>query len=161
MDTFTARAVTLTGGLVLGAGVDEVFRLFSPLGEKLWVPEWDPQLLHPAGSEWEEGLIFRTREETGDAVWIVSRLDLVSHDVTYHRVEPGRYVARIEVSCRALGDRSTEATVVYSFVGLSESGNREIAAMTQDAYDAKMSRWTKWITHHLEAGHERPSEPRG
>ncbi|MBI1747944.1 MAG: hypothetical protein HYR55_15355 [Acidobacteria bacterium] len=146
-----ARARTLTGSIVLGGAVDEVFRLFSPLGEKQWVPEWDPQILHPVEAEWEEGLIFRTREETGEAVWIVTRLDFALHKVTYHRVEPGRYVARIDVSCRALGQRSTEATIVYAFVGLSDRGNREIAAMTQNDYDAKMVRWQKWITAHLEA----------
>jgi len=31
------------------------------------VPGWDPELLHPPGVEWEEGLVFRTREESGGA----------------------------------------------------------------------------------------------
>jgi hypothetical protein len=41
-------------------------------------------------------------------------------------------------------------TVAYTFVGLSDGGNQEIAAMTQQAYDEKMGRWQNWIDAHLE-----------
>jgi hypothetical protein len=127
-----------------------VFELFSPLGEKLWVPSWDPELLYPEGAAWEEGLLFRTREATGDAIWVVTRLDRDTHAVTYHRVEPGRYVARVDVRCRELPEQKTGVTVAYTFVGLSDGGNQEIAAMTQQAYDEKMRRWQNWIDAHLE-----------
>jgi hypothetical protein len=68
----------------------------------------------------------------------------------YHRIEPGHLVARIEVRCAALcGDR-TEATVAYSFVGLSETGNDAIGAMTGEDYAAKMARWAGWIGESFE-----------
>jgi len=152
MGRFAPSATTLRGRLVVNADVDEAFPLFSPEGERLWVPGWDPELLHPPGAVWEEGQIFRTREELGDAVWLVTRLDRGQHAVEYHRVEPGRYVANITVRCRALPDGRTEVSTAYSFVGLSEAGNGEIEAMTQKAYDEKMSRWADWIDRHL-AGH--------
>ena len=149
MTRFRPRAVTLRGSLVAEAEVGVVFPLFSPEGERVWVPEWDPELLHPPGVEWEEGQIFRTQEERGEAVWVVTRLDRAERHVQYHRVEPGRYVAHIVVRCRPLADRRTEVETAYAFVGLSEAGNREIDAMTQAAYDAKMSRWSEWIARHL------------
>lgn len=123
--------------------------MFSPLGEKRWVPDWNPELLHPPSVSWEAGLIFRTREEAGDAIWVVTRLDRAAHTVEYYRVEPGRYVARIEVSCVGNAEQTTEASTVYEFIGLSESGNAEIAAMTQDSYSQKMARWTRWINGYL------------
>jgi hypothetical protein len=122
----------------------------------LWVPEWAPEYLYPADTKWAEGQIFRTREEMGEAIWLVTRLDRALHRVEYHRVEPGRYVAHIAVSCRPLPNRRTEVSTAYSFIGLSEVGNGEIAAMTQQAYDAKMSRWTGWIKRHLETHRRRP-----
>lgn len=79
-----------------------------------------------------------------------------SHHVKYHRVEPARYVACIEVQCTPIAHDLTEATTGYSFVGLSESGNREIAAMTQETYDAKMARWTDWINSYFRQN--RPSQ---
>jgi hypothetical protein len=99
MSPFVSKSARLVGTITLAGLVDEVFQLFSPLGEKLWVPDWNPELLHPPEVSWKAGLIFRTREETGDAIWVVTRLDRAEHTVEYYRVEPGRYVARIEVSC--------------------------------------------------------------
>ncbi len=151
METFEATSATFSGRVQVGADAEEAFLLFSPVGETLWVPGWNPRLVHPAGADWEEGMIFLTREELGDAVWVVTRLARSSRRVTYHRVEPGRYVARVEVTCRPLDERLSEASVAYTFVGLSEDGNREIAAMTQANYDAKMERWARWIHEHLAA----------
>jgi len=84
---FTARSIELSGGFTLPAPPDATFGLFSPLGERKWVPGWDPELIHPPGATWERGLIFRTREERGDAIWVVTALDRDRHDVEYHRVE--------------------------------------------------------------------------
>jgi hypothetical protein len=141
--------VRLAGRIQLDGPIDRVFGLFSPLGERLWVPGWDPELLHPRGVEWAAGLIFRTREEQGEAIWIVTRLDRSAHEVEYHRVEPGRYVSRVAVRCTALAPNSTEASPEYEFIGLSDSGNAEIAAMDEESYAAKMARWRQWINEHL------------
>jgi hypothetical protein len=149
--SFTPRACTLRGGFAVRGPVETVFPLFSPDGERKWVPGWDPEILHPP-TGWEQGQIFRTREERGDAVWVITRLDRARHEVEYHRVEPGRYVAHIEVRCHAVSDRETEVTTAYSFIGLAAAGNEDIAAMTQAAYDAKMSRWAEWIELSLRPG---------
>jgi hypothetical protein len=145
MSEFRPRESTFQGRVLVAGGPADVFPLFSPEGERLWVPEWAPEYLHPAVPEWTKGQIFRTREAMGEAIWLVTRLDRGQCEVEYHRVEPGRYVARISVSCRRLTDKLTEVSTTYSFIGLSDVGNEEIAAMTQEAYDAKMSRWTEWI----------------
>jgi len=147
---FVADSRILTGEFTIAGPVDVVFNLFSPLGEKSWVPGWDPQLLHPAGVTWERGLVFRTQEEKGDAIWIVTRLDRQGHLVEYYRVESSRYVARVEVRCRALSAPETEVQTTYEFIGLSKEGNEQIATMTEDDYKAKMTRWQNWINTYLE-----------
>lgn len=149
MKPFRSRALTLRGQVLVRAGLDEAFELFSPEGERWWVPGWDPEYLHPADGAWERGQLFRTREESGEAVWVVSGLDRSGHRSEYHRVEPGHWVARVEVGCRAAQDGATEVTVAYSFFGLSEAGNREIATMNQADYDAKMERWGRWLEDYL------------
>jgi hypothetical protein len=148
MAPFTPRVITFAGHVPVAAPPDAAFPLFSPQGERGWVPDWSPELLHPPGVEWAEGQIFRTREATGDAVWIVTRLDAARRAVEYHRVEPGRWVARVRVACGP-APAGSSAAVEYEFVGLSESGNREIAAMTAADYDAKLARWSRWIAEHL------------
>lgn len=145
MIDFLPRTLVLGGRISVNAPLWRAFELFSPDGERLWVPGWDPEILQPRGTSWEEGLLFRTREENGEAIWIITRLDPVSCHVRYHRVEPGRYIARIDVRCTAASPESTEVATTYAFTGLSESGNEEIARMSQESYDAKMARWSVWI----------------
>lgn len=145
MPGFNPRSVDLEGRFTVTGPPDEVFQLFSPLGETRWVPGWTPELVHPSDDTWVEGQVFRTQEERGPAVWVVSALDLAARTVTYHRVEPERYVARIQVICRPTGHGHTEVETRYGFVGLTETGNRDISAMTQEEYDAKMERWRRWI----------------
>ena len=123
-----------------------MFELFSPLGEKLWVPGWNPELLHPPGVSWARGLIFRTQEERGEAVWVVTTLEREAHQVEYHRVESGRYVARVRVACIAGANGETQVATTYFFVGLSPAGNADIALMTKELYVEKMRRWERWIS---------------
>jgi hypothetical protein len=152
MTGFHARSVRLSGKISAPGSIDRVFELFSPLGETLWVPGWAPEILHPHGASWEQGLIFRTAAERGDAIWLVTRLDRAAHEVEYCRVEPGRYVARVSVQCAPAGRAETTASITYEYVGLSETGNDDIAAMTEDGYDEKMARWRSWISDHLHRG---------
>jgi hypothetical protein len=142
---FTPAFIDQSGGFAVDAPVETAFELFSPLGETRWVPHWNPELLHPPGARWERGLIFRTREERGEAVWVVTALDRERHEVEYHRVEANRYVARVRVRCDPAGEARTDVKVAYSFVGLSGAGNEEISAMSPAAFEEKMARWREWI----------------
>jgi hypothetical protein len=137
------------GGFTVNRPVADVFGLFSPLGETLWVPGWSPELLHPAGATWERGLIFRTPGEGGDVVWIVSELDPALHHVEYHRLAPARTVARVSVRCTPLGTGDTDVRVSYAYVGLSDDGNAELARMTAASHAARLEQWKGWIDEYL------------
>jgi hypothetical protein len=150
--TFLSGTASFTGRIRLNGSAERAFLLFSPMGEKEWVPGWDPEILHPTRGFWEEGLIFRTSEESGTAIWIISNLDIAAHRVSYHRVEPTRYVARIDVSCDEVSTGIAEVSTVYSFVGLSEEGNEATSVMTAMEYAAKMVRWTTWLECCLASG---------
>jgi len=147
--SFDARAVRLSGTIVLGASVTHVFQLFSPLGEKQWVESWNPEILFPRDADWAEGMVFRISSRGQEEIWIVAELDMQTHRVVYYRVEPGSLVARVEVRCRALGPDQTETTTVYSYAGLSDAGNQHVATWTDTVYKAKMDHWEKAINGHL------------
>lgn len=146
---FIPATITLTGQMRLPAPIERVFPLFSPLGEKLWVPDWNPELLYPPNIDWAEDQLFRTQGELGSAIWVVSELDLKASHVVYHRVEADRYVAQVGVRCDPASADVTEVHIVYRFVGLSERGNQEINAMSQQTFEEKMARWTGWLNEHL------------
>src|SRR5262245_64588568 len=142
----SAVSIDLSGGFSIASPVATVFELFSPLGEKRWVPGWNPELLHPPGVDWAQGLIFKTKEQRGEVVWIVTRLDRARHEAEYFRTEPGRYAAKVRVECQPRDSTNTQVTVTYTYVGLSEAGNREISAMSKADYHDKMKRWQEWMT---------------
>lgn len=146
---FQPEFVELRGDFTLPTPPEDAFPLFSPEGERDWVPGWDPELLHPPGATWERGLLFRTQEERGEAVWIVTALDRRERRVEYHRVESGRYVARIRVACDVADGGGTRVGVSYGFVGLSDVGNRDIAGMSDAAFADKLGRWESWIRARL------------
>ena len=160
MSGFCAAVQTFTGALEVEGPVGEVFALFSPQGERQWVPGWDPEFVHPSVSFWGAGQVFRTREESGEAVWVIAALEDDEHQVEYYRVEPARYVAHITVRCRETAAGRTRVTTSYSFTGLSEAGNRIIAAMTPAEYEAKMARWQGWIERLRRGGGERSERDR-
>ncbi len=137
------------GRIVLQGPIASVFPMFSPEGEKLWVPGWNPEILHPPGETWCEGLVFRTVEESGPATWVVNHFDPASHNVVYHRLEPEHYVARVEVTCRSKTNTTTEVAVQYTFVPLTPTGLAAIVAMTDESYKEKMMRWQRWIDQAL------------
>lgn len=145
MSEFEPLARGFLGGFRVAAPADEVFPLFSPEGERGWVPGWEWEPLDPRSGGWAEEMLFRTREEHGEAVWIVTLLADDERRVVYHRVEPGRWVARVEVRCEISPSGGTEVRTSYRYVSLSERGNREIAAMRDEEYEAKMLRWSGWI----------------
>ena len=149
MTAFVARSVEFSGRFAVSGAVKTVFDLFSPLGERLWVPGWNPELLDPSGISWARGQIFRTQEEAGEAVWVVTTLMREAHEVEYHRVEPLRYVARVRVQCTAPAHHVTEVSTSYRFVGLTIEGNDAIAAMSDALYAEKMKRWERWISQYL------------
>ena len=66
--------------------------------------------------------MFRTVEDSGDAVWIVFKLKPEEYYVEYFRIEPTIYVAKNEVKVKPGLVESSEVSVVYSFIGLSEKG---------------------------------------
>jgi len=144
-----ARSIELEGGLRVAAAVDEAFELFSPRGERAWVPGWEPELVHPPGASWAAGQIFRTRGKRGDAIWVVTALDRSRHEAEYYRVEAERYVARVRVACEARGPARTEVRVSYLYVGLSPTGNEDIATMSAEDYEERMRHWEGWIREYL------------
>jgi hypothetical protein len=137
------RSIHLEGGFSLSEPIDVAFPLFSPLGEKAWVPGWEPELIHPPGSQWAEGLMFRTPGLPNPAIWVVARLE--NHHVRYNRYEMPDLVVSVDVECKSLGERSTAVTVGYSFVSLTAAGDEAVAAMSERRYEQKMRDWKRLI----------------
>ena len=146
---FIPKASIFRGSIKLPTSPEIAFKLFSPEGERLWVPDWNPELIYPQGVEWAESQVFRTVEDSGDAIWVVSKLEPEECYVIYFRIEPTIYVAKVDVKVKPTSVEGSEVSVLYTFIGLSEKGNDEISLMTSSSFETKMERWFTWLNQYL------------
>jgi hypothetical protein len=153
---FRAAAVTRTGHLQFDAGVETVFPLFTPLGEKHWAKGWDPEILFPKDRDVAQGMVFRTREGV-EHVWTLVRYDAANTTVAYNVVAEGVLVRQIQVRCHANGPARTEVEVNDSYISLSADGNAFIERLTEAAYEKKMAIWKEAIGGYL-AGIAKPAK---
>ncbi len=79
-----------TAGFEISQPIEKLFPLFSPEGEKLWVPGWDYESV--SGSiELFEDYIFLTKNHdfaSTDAIWLVKKYEPDSYLAQFYKVEP-------------------------------------------------------------------------
>lgn len=148
-DGFVPAHATRSATIHLHATPDRVFPLFTPEGERLWVPGWSPRYLWPADGAAQAGMTFLTEHEDRETTWMVADFDPARRAI-YTRVTPGLSTVRVEVVCEPHGD-GTAATVRYDYVGLAPAGNASIEQMTEERYREWMGEWERAINAYLVA----------
>lgn len=139
-----------TGTLRVAAPFDQAFPFFTPDGERLWVPDFDPEFLHPLSGDQGPGAIFTTRHGGEDTLWMVARFSPQEGVAEYARVTPGSRRGTVTVTLAAVDSNTTEATVTYHLTSSSDHGDAVLEAMTEEAYAAMLADWERWIAQVLE-----------
>ena len=149
-----------TGSFTLPLPRELTFSLFSPEGERTWVPGWDPHYLHPARASINPGTVFRTGHGGEETFWLVLRCDESLAEVEYARVTPGSRMGTVSVRCEEenqLG--ATRVTVTYALTALSQSGNMILALVTPEAYALMLEEWRSQIIASRPAATIGPAAP--
>jgi hypothetical protein len=151
MEDFSPQRVSRTHRIVLDAPPERVFPLFTPLGERAWVPGWAPRFLWPADGEAVEGAVFLTRAAGElETIWT-----MIAHEpgrrVAYTRTTPGSRAGIVEVRCEPHGGGRTVAHVTYTYTALSARGNDFLAEWTEAEYRPSIDGWQTAINTHLSA----------
>jgi hypothetical protein len=153
--SFTASHISRSHTIHLEAPPDQVFPLFEPVGEQSWAPDWKPTFLFPPSGAAQAGAVFTTQvhEDDGqDTIWAISTYDPDNLRLAYLRVTPGSRVGIIDIRCAGTFDGRTEATITYTFTGLSDEGNEFIARLTPAHYQEYIASWETAINHYLHSG---------
>lgn len=145
----TRLSVRRTGTLRVAAPLEQAFPYFTPDGERLWVPGFDPQYLHPLTGEQGVGAIFTTNHGNEDTLWMVLRFSLADGVAEYARVTPGSRAGTVAVALRRLGAAVTEATITYDLTSTSDTGDQKLAAFSDEAYAAMLADWEQKIAQAL------------
>ena len=129
----------------VAAPLAQAFPFFTPDGERLWVPGFDPQYLHPLTGEQGAGAIFTTAHGGEDTLWMVLRFSPAEGVAEYARVTPGSRGGTVRVALDAVDEAGTRATVTYDLTSLSDAGDQTLAAFTDERYAAMLADWEQKI----------------
>ncbi len=147
------NTVKHTAGFEMSQPVDKLFQLFSPEGEKLWVPGWDYENI-TGSTELCEDYIFLTKNHdhaSTAAIWLVKRYDPESYLVQFYKVEPEDKVGIVTVQCSKKAENVTHVEVSYEYVGLTEKGRNFIDAFTHDKYKKFIDGWKDLLGKYYES----------
>jgi hypothetical protein len=142
--------IEVAGTLRVAAPPAEAFRYFTPDGERLWVPGWEPEYLHPLDGALGEGLTFRTRHGGEETLWMVSRC-ADPYEVDYVRVTPRSRIGIVSVRLTAVGAAGSDVAVAYRLTALSPSAGATLDAFAA-AFPEYLSSWERSINALIDVG---------
>lgn len=147
-----AKRVVRTEVIVLPASPDRVFPLFTPVGEKLWVEGWDPEIVYPTSGIAEEGMVFTTPGHGGsDSFWAMTEFDERDLRVTYARFTPDSDMCTVAVRCEPGPGGDTRARVTYTLTSLTDRGKEYLAEdFSEKSYRKRMAAWEEAIARCLD-----------
>jgi len=153
MSRFAAQQITRTHTICLPAAPARVFPLFSPLGEKHWEPDWNPEMLYPASGAAQIGTVFTTQHADEPVkIWTIIGYDREQMQISYLNVAPTSHLSRIDIGCGATGTQATSASITYTLTALTPQGNAYLNRFTEEHYQVTIASWERAITHYLAHG---------
>ncbi|NIM90967.1 MAG: hypothetical protein GTO17_08465 [Candidatus Aminicenantes bacterium] len=65
---------------------------------------------------------------------------------------PGIAIVKLRISLEPLTDKTTCATISYSYTALSRKGDRVLQTFTEESYRTSMQAWETAMNHYLKTG---------
>ena len=134
----------VTHKISLPLPIADCFPLFTPLGERDWVPGWQPRFLWPADGHTQKGMVFITGEGSEETFWTVVDFDEAQHYARYARITPGSRSVLVEIQCAATGPGETDVEVRYALTGHNEAGNDAVHTFAA-GFPAMIEEWRTLI----------------
>lgn len=149
---FTPLHVSHCGTLTVMAPAADALELFTPEGERRWVPGWSPEYLFRDGGGDEIDTVFRTEHDGEETLWIVLEHDLDEHDAAYARLTPGSRVGTVTVDVEPIDETSCWVEVCYELTAVSAAGNDVLRRFDARAFRAMLDEWERRIATALGTG---------
>ncbi len=138
-DDFSASdAITIrrTGSFELDMPPEKALPLFTAVGEKLWIPTWDPVVLN--GDGFEKGTVFVTSGRGHTTYWLVIDYDTRAHHALYARVTPEIATGTVDVSLAPTGEGGSTVNVTYQLTASSYAGVESLQGSYSESQFARM-----------------------
>ena len=110
--------------------------MFTPLGERDWVPRWEPVMLSGVT---ERGTAFLTRNhEDQETVWIVTDYRPSEGRVSYARVAGGSNIGLVDVICTESAGGGTDVSVRYTLTAIAKKAQPFVDGFLDPSHFAHM-----------------------
>jgi hypothetical protein len=140
------RRQQTSGDFELPLPAAEAMWLFTPEGEREWVPDWEPR--YPTGQPSEEpGTVFRTNADGVTTVWVILELDRAGHRASYARVTPGVHAGTVSVECTDTRPGHCRVTIGYDLTTLGDVATLD--PYRPEAFATMMHSWAELTTKYL------------
>lgn len=136
----------LTGRVQVPLPPAQAFRLFTPLGERDWVPDWEPRFPAPTPDDSAPGTVFVTDSHGLVRTWVVVEREH-HRRIGYTNVAPGDRASLITVELTPI-NAYCEVTVTYDVTALSEAGARSVAHFAE-GFAPYLDSWQRQIDAYL------------
>ncbi|MGB5566490.1 MAG: SRPBCC family protein [Acidimicrobiia bacterium] len=121
--------------------------LFTPEGERAWVPGWDPA--YPARQPSEDsGTVFVTISDGVETAWVVLEIDRSGATAAYARITLGHHAGVVRVGCTDTAAGHSTVSVTYDLTLLGNDP-AELDAHADDRFELMMKAWSDAIAAHL------------
>lgn len=133
--------MTAEAGFELNLSVECALPLFTAEGERLWVPDWEPEILGDGG-----GSVFVTRIGGTETTWVVVDIDPSRGIARYARWVPGVQAGLVEVHCAPLAPGRSAVRVRYRLTPLSAAAVEMVSAFLEPPrFEAFIEGWKRSI----------------
>lgn len=137
-----------SGAFSLPLSAELAIELFTPEGERGWVPGWDPD--YPDGKASDiPGTIFTTRADGAETLWLIIEIERAARSATYGRITPGRHAGTVRVRCSATGTEACAIEVSYDMTLLAGADPSLLDAYQPSRFDGIMEEWSVLIGDYL------------
>ena len=136
----------VSGGFELDLSARKAIRLFTPEGERDWVPGWSPT--YPTGEPSETpGTVFTTDQGGIETVWLVQMINTDESTVAYSRVTPRHHAGTVRVSCDDNPDGRCTVSVTYDMSLLPGGSPAGLDGYDHPSFDKMMRHWSEALAH--------------
>ena len=137
-----------SGKFYLQIPANEAVRLFTPEGERAWVPEWNPHYATGEPSE-APGTVFTTRTHGSSTIWTIVEIDRSAGSATYARVTPDHHAGLVRVQCADTQAGRCSVTVSYDMSLLGEEHSSGFDAYEPAQVKEMLRGWAEAIGAYL------------
>ncbi|EJB0385652.1 hypothetical protein C4H03_RS13385 [Vibrio parahaemolyticus] len=116
-------------------------KLFTALGEVIWVPKWKPVLIKGNGFNINDIFVNSSDNNT---VFIVTDYNEEQGHISYARVAPNISAATIDINIKP-DENTSIVEITYNLAALNQESEEHVAQLTEEAYKAEIQQWEKYI----------------